>query len=103
MATISKFEDLDIWKLARKICQKVFDYTNKDNFSRDFSLKDQIRRSSGSIMDIFQKALKGRAERNSYNIYLFQKALQENVVHNFIVPLIEIISQKKNLKNYTIY
>src|SRR6056297_2954986 len=51
MATISTFEELDIWKLARKICQKVFELTNKDEFSKDFSLKDQIRRSSGSVMD----------------------------------------------------
>jgi len=68
MATISKFEDLDIWKLARKICQKVFDYTNKDNFSRDFSLKDQIRRSSGSIMDNISEGFEreGRKEFIQY-------------------------------------
>jgi len=39
MATISTFEELDIWKLARKICQKVFELTNKDEFSKDFSLR----------------------------------------------------------------
>ena len=51
MATIKSFEDLDNWKLARQICHKVFEITNKNEFSKDFSLKDQIRRSSGSIMD----------------------------------------------------
>ncbi len=51
MATINKFEDLEIWQLAREICNKIFIITNKSHFYKDFSLKDQIRRSSGSIMD----------------------------------------------------
>ncbi|MGM0497042.1 MAG: four helix bundle protein [Bacteroidota bacterium] len=51
MATINKFEDLEIWKIAKEICQKVFSISNKNPFYKDFSLRDQMRRSSGSIMD----------------------------------------------------
>jgi len=51
MATINQFEDLEIWKLARAICREVYRLTNTSPFNKDFSLKDQIRRSSGSIMD----------------------------------------------------
>lgn len=51
MATITKFEDLRIWQEARRICQMILIYTQKPEFSKDFSLKDQIRRSSGSCMD----------------------------------------------------
>ena len=51
MATINQFEDLEIWKSARVICQKVRDITRLEHFKKDFSLVDQIRRSSGSTMD----------------------------------------------------
>ncbi len=51
MATIQRFEDLEVWKKSREICKLVYKLTSKDNFSRDFSLKDQIKRSSGSFMD----------------------------------------------------
>jgi len=51
MATINKFEDLEIWQLARKICKIIFEYTSRTPFYKDFSLRDQINRSSGSIMD----------------------------------------------------
>ena len=51
MPTVKQFEDLDIWKLAREICQEVNRLTNTSPFNKDFSLKDQMRRSSGSIMD----------------------------------------------------
>ncbi|MEP7251300.1 MAG: four helix bundle protein [Ginsengibacter sp.] len=51
MATIQKFEDLKVWQKARLICNEVFLLTTEGAFSKDFGLKDQINRSSGSIMD----------------------------------------------------
>ncbi len=51
MSTIKRFEDLEIWKMAREFCKDIYRITNYDKFSKDFSLKGQIRASSGSIMD----------------------------------------------------
>jgi len=51
MATIEKFEDLIVWQKARILCKKIYGCTNFEKFTRDFALKDQIRRSSGSVMD----------------------------------------------------
>lgn len=51
MATIERFEDLEIWKKAREHSKYVYQITLKIDFSKDYSLKDQIRRSSGSVMD----------------------------------------------------
>ena len=51
MATIEKFEDLIGWQKARQFAHEVYELTCLEKFSRDFSLIDQIRRSSGSVMD----------------------------------------------------
>ncbi len=51
MSKINKFEDLHIWKSARNFCKKIFHTTNLEKFSTDFRFKDQIKSSSGSIMD----------------------------------------------------
>lgn len=51
MATIQKFEDLKVWQKSRELCQEISLLISKGNFSKDFGLKDQINRSSGSIMD----------------------------------------------------
>jgi len=48
---ISTFEDLEIWIEARELCKSINKLTQRDSFSRDFKLKDQIRSASGSIMD----------------------------------------------------
>lgn len=51
MATITRFEDLEVWQLARQACKKIYTLTSKPEFAKDYSLKDQIRRASGSVMD----------------------------------------------------
>ncbi|MFL5809360.1 MAG: four helix bundle protein [Flavisolibacter sp.] len=52
MATITRFEDLEVWQTARAFAESIFHlYSNSDLFSRDYKLKDQINGASGSIMD----------------------------------------------------
>lgn len=50
MATITKIEDLLIWKEARSLVKSVFVLTSKAKFSKELSLKDQIKRSAISVM-----------------------------------------------------
>lgn len=51
MASVKKFEDLEVWQLSRQVCSEVYSLTSRGDFSRDYSLKDQIRRAAGSVMD----------------------------------------------------
>jgi four helix bundle protein len=51
MPTITRFEDLEIWKLAEAQEKAIFQLTLDGLFSKDFGLRDQIRRSSSSVMD----------------------------------------------------
>ena len=51
MATIQRFEDLEIWKKARALCKKVYALTFVEPISSDYRMKDQLRGSTGSIMD----------------------------------------------------
>ncbi|HLE30974.1 MAG TPA: four helix bundle protein [Bacteroidota bacterium] len=48
---IERFEDLEIWREARELCRRIKQLTTRGAFSRDFDLRNQIRDSSGSIMD----------------------------------------------------
>lgn len=49
--SLNKFEEIEIWKLARVLSIEIFKYTSVEPFNKDFRFKDQIRSSSGSIMD----------------------------------------------------
>ena len=47
---VHNFEDLEIWKLARKLTNAVYQLTSKDKFNKDFGLRDQTRRASVSVL-----------------------------------------------------
>jgi four helix bundle protein len=51
VATIQKFEDLEIWKKARLLCERVYPLTFTKPIAEDFRYKDQLRGAVGSIMD----------------------------------------------------
>ncbi len=50
MATIERFEDIEAWKKARELTRAVYDCSRVGPFSKDFALRDQIRRAAVSVM-----------------------------------------------------
>ena len=50
MPSFKRFEDIVAWQKARLITQRVYLLSNRGEFARDFSLRDQMKRASVSIM-----------------------------------------------------
>jgi four helix bundle protein len=50
MPKITRFEELNCWILSRKLVKKIYEVSNKNNFQKDYGLKDQVQRASVSIM-----------------------------------------------------
>lgn len=44
------FEDLEVWKAARELTNRIYKITKNAEFSKDYGLRDQIRRAAVSIM-----------------------------------------------------
>lgn len=51
MATITRFEDLEIWKEARLLSLIIYEFAQKDVLSKEFKFKEQIKSAAGSVMD----------------------------------------------------
>ncbi len=45
----NRFEEIDVWKLSRNLVKEIYTISDNPAFSKDFGLKDQIRRSAVSI------------------------------------------------------
>ena len=50
MAKFSKFEEIQAWQKANEATLQIYRLTSNGNFSKDFGLKEQIRRAAVSIM-----------------------------------------------------
>ena len=51
MAAITRFEDLEIWQEARRLAKEIHIISIETELKNDFRFRDQIKASSGSVMD----------------------------------------------------
>ena len=49
MASIQRFSEMPLWNRARELTKAVYVATSKGSFSKDWALRDQIRRAALSI------------------------------------------------------
>jgi four helix bundle protein len=49
MATVERFEELEVWQAARDVVNAVYKASSNGAFARDYALRDQIRRAAVSI------------------------------------------------------
>lgn len=71
MATFEKFEELEVWKLSMDLRTEIYKLTDTELFSKDFGLKDQIRRCAVSIPSNISEGF----ERDSKNQFLYFLAI----------------------------
>lgn len=50
MTMIQRFEDIQAWQESRKLVRMIYSLTNKELFSKDYGMRDQIQRASVSTM-----------------------------------------------------
>jgi len=111
-----KLEDIEVWKRSCRLAVNIYKFTNCDFFSKDWGLRDQIRRSSISIPSNVAEGY----ERNSTNEFrrflniakgscgelrtqlLISKAIEfskDENINNLIKECIEISSMIQGLIN----
>ena len=73
MATINVFEDLEIWQLGREICQLVWNLFETTSLGKDYELRNQMNRSSGSIMYNISEGFERNGRREFINFLSYSK------------------------------
>lgn len=71
MGKINSFEDLEVWQKAREFSLAIHKATSEGALAKDYSLKDQINRSSGSIMDNIAEGFERGGKKKEFIQFLF--------------------------------
>ena len=71
MGRIKRFEDIEVWKKARALVKGIYRATNNANFSRDFSLRDQIRRASVSIISNIAEGFSRQTDKEFIHFLIY--------------------------------
>lgn len=74
MATIKRFEDLDIWIQARKLSKEIITISKNSDLKNDFRLRDQIKISAGSVMDNIAEGFERNGNREFIQFLSISKA-----------------------------
>ncbi|GMN07533.1 four helix bundle protein [Croceitalea sp. MTPC5] len=51
MGKIESFEDIEAWQMAREVCNDIYDLIQTTPLGKNYALRDQMDRCSGSVMD----------------------------------------------------
>ena len=94
LAKVARFEDLDVWQLARAVTRKIYVLTRKGGFLQDFGLRDQICRAAVSILSNIAEGFERRTDKSMLQFLTFAKGSAGEVRAQLYIALdIGYISQ----------
>ena len=99
MPTITRFEEIEAWQTARELTRLIYSLTEEGKFSRDFGLKDQIRRASVSIMSNISEGFENRSQPQFIRYLGLAKASAGEVrAQRYVSRDLDYISQEQFTK-----
>ena len=94
MPTVKSFEDLAVWKDARKFTNKIYMLTKKFPKEELYGLTSQIRRATVSIMSNIAEGFDRRSDKELTNFLSIARASSSEVQNDLYIALdLNYISQ----------
>lgn len=101
MAAISRFEDIEAWKTARRLTSSIYSRSNLTGFNKDFGLRDQIRRASVSVMSNIAEGFESRTDVQFVNYLGMARASAGEVRAQLYVALDQkYITEEQFMETY---
>ena len=103
MAKFSRFEDIQAWQKAILVTKKIYKLTNSSAFSKDFGLRDQIRRSAVSIMANVAEGQGRRSTKEFANfLNIAHGSVAETQSHLYIALDLEYLEKEEFKEIYSL-
>ena len=96
MATVKRFEDLECWQEARKLVKLIYKLTKKREFSKDFALVTQVRKSAISSMANIAEGFHRTSNKEFMKFLDYSRSsVAETVSHYYAALDQEYITEKE--------
>lgn len=96
--TINRFEDLDAWQKARELARVVYQRTKDGQFSRDYGLRDQMRRAGVSIMANIAEGFSRRSNKEFCQFLFIAKSSAAELQSHAYVALDQAYIEKPDFE-----
>lgn len=84
---ITRFEDLECWKEARNIVNRVYSVCRVNGFRKDYSLTDQVKRSASSIMANIAEGFSRKGNKEFIQFLFIAKASAAELQSHLYIAL----------------
>jgi four helix bundle protein len=84
---ITRFEDLECWKEARNIFNRVYSVCRVNGFRKDYSLTDQVKRSASSIMANIAEGFSRKGNKEFIQFLFIAKASAAELQSHLYIAL----------------
>ena len=96
MARIENFKDTEAWKEARVLVNQIYKVTSDGFFSRDFALRDQIRRAAISVMANIAEGFSRNTYKDKLHFYCIAQGSNTELQNQITIALdVGYLSQKE--------
>lgn len=104
MATITRFEDLEILKESRRLSYIIFTFSSNQWFSKDFRFREQIKAAAGSVMDNIAEGFERSSRLEFINFLSISKGFGGEVKSQLYRAKDQVyISEEEFLEPYNAY
>jgi four helix bundle protein len=96
--TINRFEDIEAWQKARELARVVYQRTKNGQFSRDYGLRDQMRRAGVSIMANIAEGFSRRSNKEFCQFLFIAKSSAAELQSHAYVALDQAYIEKSDFE-----
>jgi four helix bundle protein len=96
--TINRFEDLEAWQKARELARVVYQSTKDGQISRDYGLRDQMRRAAVSIMANIAEGFSRKSNREFCQFLFIAKSSAAELQSHAYVALDQAYIEKSDFE-----
>ncbi len=100
MSKINRFEDMEIWKIAKQIAIEAYRVSDLEPIKSDFGLKNQFRRAAMSLSDNVAEGFEYNNNPDFIRFLIYAKG-SSGELRNKVIILKD--AMKMDEKNYTLF